>query len=94
MSGRPAQAGLILRGSYPNPFNPRTTIAFALSRAGRARIDVFDNAGHFIQTLENRHYTSGDHTLELNAEGLASGVYLVRVQAHGTSVATKVVLLK
>ena len=91
-----------LHPNYPNPFNASTTIPFTLNRAGKVEIDIFDITGRSagVQYIEPLHgmYPAGTHEFVWNAEGLSSGVYLVRVQQqsagtlqHGTR---KVVLVK
>jgi PKD repeat protein len=56
-------AGLSRLGSYPNPFNPRTTIAFELPSAGTAVIAVYDASGRRIRTLIDGRLDAGRHTV-------------------------------
>ena len=81
--------------AYPNPFNPVTTITYALPIASNVRITVTDLQGKVVKELRNgSSVNAGKHEVRFNAAGLASGVYLIRMEA-GDFVATKqVVLLK
>ncbi len=82
-----------LEQNYPNPFNPSTTIAFELPESGSVTLEVFDVFGKKIATLLNNHSTSsGRHTVNFNASGLASGMYIYRLQA-GSFVSTKTLTL-
>jgi hypothetical protein len=74
--------------AYPNPFNPKTTIRFALRTASLVTIEVFDALGRSVRTLIHQKYLPGDHTTEFNGQGLASGVYYYRmtVQKAGATV--------
>ena len=73
-----------LHSNYPNPFNVLTVIPFTLDRAGKVKIDIFDITGRSVgakglSPLQAR-YSAGMHEIIWNAEGLGSGVYLVRLQ--------------
>ncbi len=78
--------------AYPNPFNPTTTLTFELAQPAPVRAQVFDIVGHCVATLVSGPQTAGRHALAWQPQGLASGVYLYRVQA-GTQVRTGRVLL-
>lgn len=80
--------------AFPNPFNPATTIQYVLPKSGKVKINVFDNLGRIVQTLENGYKTFGSHTVPFNANGLASGFYLVRIESQNEIQTTKVVLIK
>lgn len=89
-----------LEGNYPNPFNPATTLAYALPHTGTVVVKVFDALGRSVGTMEPGIQNAGRHTLEFDATHLASGVYFYRVDlqdAAGTDVRSTVgrmILLK
>jgi hypothetical protein len=84
---------LVLRAAYPNPFNSRTTITYALPKAAAVRLLVTDLLGHYVATLvAGDMKAAGYHTVKFNADGLASGAYLIRMEA-GSFVATRQVTL-
>lgn len=78
----------------PNPFNPRTTIAFATAAAGRVTLRVFDLAGREVRVLVDRELPAGAHTTVFDAPELPSGVYLYRLTAGSFSQVRKLALLK
>jgi hypothetical protein len=80
--------------SYPNPFNPTTTIRWEQNGSGDVRIDVYDIMGRHIRTLENGHYSSGAHSTVLDARGFATGVYIINMQAGEFRSTQKIVFLK
>ena len=47
----PAVAHPPVLSLFPNPFNPRTRVAFTMPASGRARIDVYDLRGRAVTTL-------------------------------------------
>jgi len=55
---------------------------------------VFDTAGREVATLVDGRREAGSHTVTFDGSGLASGVYLVRLQAGDFVQTRKVVLLK
>ncbi|MFT7553439.1 MAG: hypothetical protein ACI9BV_003773 [Rhodothermales bacterium] len=73
-----------LRGNYPNPFNPVTTLQIHLPTAAEVSVQVFHILGRQVLTHPPSAHGSGLVSLQLDASGLASGVYLYRVQARGT----------
>lgn len=76
-----------LLGNYPNPFNPVTTLRYALPQSGDVTIEVFDVLGRQVAMLTPGAQTAGSHEVRFDAAHLASGVYMYRVrlaQADGT----------
>ena len=72
-------------GVSPNPFNPTTTITFALKDRSFARLSVYDVLGREVATLVNGELSAGNHSVVFKTEGLASGVYLYRLTATSSS---------
>ncbi len=68
-----------LNQNYPNPFNPSTVIGYQLPRAGHAEIAVYNTLGQKVRTLVNGQQEAGNHSVILNAAGLASGVYVYKL---------------
>jgi len=80
--------------NQPNPFNPVTTIRFALPAPGRVTIRLYDVAGREVRTLVDGELPAGWHQEVLHASGLASGVYLCRMEAAEFVDTRKLLLLK
>ncbi len=79
---------------WPNPFNPTTQIRFGLKEATAVDIRVFDILGREVTTLVQEQRTAGWYTIPFTANGLASGVYFVRINAGPLHETRKLVLLK
>jgi hypothetical protein len=84
----------LLYPNYPNPFNPGTTIAFALPAAGPVAIIVYDLSGRLVTTLLDQPMPAGHHEVRFNAGQLASGVYLYAIRTGTYSETRKMVLMK
>jgi hypothetical protein len=63
----------------PNPFRISTKIVFNLPAATNVRIGVYDMFSRKVAVLHDGYINSGKHTVILNAEGLKSGTYMVRM---------------
>jgi hypothetical protein len=84
---------------YPNPFNPRTTIRFTLSKQQPVRLSVHDARGREVMLLLQGEVAAGYR--ELAWEGrdtlgrrVASGVYVARLQTMEGLHTQRLVLLK
>ena len=80
--------------NYPNPFNPATTIKYAVPEAARIRIELYNLLGQQVRVLLDEEKERGYHTIELRANGLASGIYLYRMIANNYIETKKLILLK
>lgn len=87
-------AAAALEQNYPNPFNPRTTIPFSVQRASRVRLTVHDLLGREVAVLVDEVKQAGAYTVEWNASGMGSGVYVARLGTAGASLTRAMVLLK
>ena len=83
-----------LRGNYPNPFNPSTTVGFDLPHTARVSLVVYDLLGRRVATLVDGPLAGGTHMVIWNAGGAASGVYFCRMIADGFSDVKKFLLQK
>ena len=72
-----------LWGNYPNPFNPETTIRYALLQPGNVRLAVYDLLGHEVAVLVDEPKPAGWHEIRFPAAALPSGSYMYRLQAQG-----------
>lgn len=83
-----------LAQNYPNPFNPATTIAFDLADQAMTTLTVYDVLGHRITELVHGTLAAGRHSVTFNAAGLASGVYLYRLQSGAASAVRRLAVVK
>jgi len=72
--------GFSLSHNYPNPFNPTTQIEFNLAEIQHVTLTVYDLMGRLVSTLVDRDYDPGPHSVRFDGSGLASGIYLYRLQ--------------
>ena len=83
-----------LEQNYPNPFNPATTINYQLSTINHATLRIYDMLGREVAILVNEAKAPGSYRVTWDATGMASGVYLARLQAGVSVDVKKIVLMK
>jgi hypothetical protein len=85
-----------LEQNYPNPFNPSTNIRFGLPETAPVTLEVYNLQGQKVAVLlQNVTKSAGMHTLSFDASKLSSGIYVYRIMAGSTFMASqKMVLLK
>ncbi len=81
-------------GNYPNPFNPSTKIDFELSSISELTIDLYNATGEKVKRLGRGFFEPGRHTIDVEAGGLNSGVYFVKLKTSKSSKVVKIVLSK
>ena len=87
-----------LANNYPNPFNPATTIKYALPQAADVELTVYNVVGQVVRTLVAEHQNAGRYVVEWdatndNGHSLSSGMYFYRLQAGGDFHEVKKMLL-
>jgi hypothetical protein len=78
----------------PNPFNPSTTISFALPSAAKVRLIVYNMLGQEIARPADRYYPAGSYNIVFNGARLSSGVYFYRIEAGDFTAVRKMLLIK
>ena len=83
-----------LEQNFPNPFNPSTTIRYALPKRSHVTLSVFNALGQQVATILNGSQDAGYHDVRFDASGIASGVYFYRIQADNNVRTRSFVLLR
>ena len=87
-----------LADNFPNPFNPATTIQYALPQAADVELTVYNLVGQPVRTLVAEHQSAGHYAVEWDAtndsgHSLSSGMYFYRLQAGEEFLEVKKMLL-
>jgi hypothetical protein len=88
------QAVVASHHAYPNPFNPRTTIAFTLARNAQVRLPIYDLRGRQVAVLVDGELPAGRHEVLWDAAGLPSGLYVYRIIGDGQFASAKLQLVR
>jgi PKD repeat protein len=97
---RSVPARISLSQNQPNPFNPSTTITYALPERTQVTLRIYDAQGHLIRTLVNGEQRSAaEHSVEWNGRddrgrSVSTGVYLYRLEAGSKVLQNKMILAK
>jgi hypothetical protein len=89
-----ASGGFKLHDSYPNPFNPSTTVSYDIPTPSVVILKVFNILGQEVATLVDEFQSAGTKTVRFDATGFASGMYLFRLQADRYVETRKTILTK
>ncbi|MDP8237816.1 MAG: T9SS type A sorting domain-containing protein [Candidatus Hatepunaea meridiana] len=82
-----------LNNAYPNPFNRSTTINYNIPKAGQVQLIAYDLAGRPVAVLVDKTLSAGKHTCTWEPDGLPGGLYLLRLEAGGSSFIRKVIYM-
>jgi hypothetical protein len=93
------QLATALRGAYPNPFNPKTTVTFSLDRAQHVRLVVYDVEGRRVSEIADGTFAAGEHGVPWTGKDLAgrelpSGTYMVQMVTADAVRTSKMTLVR
>ncbi|MGB2957693.1 MAG: T9SS type A sorting domain-containing protein, partial [Bacteroidota bacterium] len=86
--------GFALLPNYPNPFNPATTITYAVPRQGKVQLRVYDVLGRIVATLVDEVQPRGRYRVAFDGTDFASGVYFSRLEFSSRVLTRKMILVK
>jgi len=89
---------ITLYPNYPNPFNPETTISFALPEDSKVEVSIYNIKGQKVKTLLKESVEKGIHNViwggkDNNGKSVSSGVYFYKLKVNGKDKAIKKCLL-
>ncbi len=91
---RSEQNGFVLGQCYPNPTNASAQVALSLPIDASVRMDIIDATGAVVRNAFSGRLSTGDHTLSIDAKGLASGTYYYVVTSGDVRLTRQMVLVK
>jgi len=88
------EMGFVIISTYPNPFNPMTTIKFSVDGMQYISIQIIDITGRIVDILANEMKEPGMYEIQWDASNQPSGIYYVRLQSEQSSDTHKILYLK
>jgi hypothetical protein len=79
-NSEPLPSSFALSQNYPNPFNPSTQIEYDVKEACQVNLIAYNLRGQVVRELVNLFQQPGKYSLNLNLEGILSGIYFYRIQ--------------
>ncbi|TKJ39020.1 hypothetical protein CEE37_11385 [candidate division LCP-89 bacterium B3_LCP] len=83
-----------LHTPYPNPFNPEVRFLLEMQKPAFVKVAIYDISGRLVDVVEEGWRQAGIEQISWNANGFASGLYLVQLEAESKTQQQKIVLLK
>ena len=88
-----------LKGNYPNPFNPTTTIGFSINDPGRVTLTIYNMKGQMVKTLVDANMVRDNHTViwngtDNNNSKVTSGIYFYKMITERYTSTKKMILMK
>ena len=87
-------ASFALHPVYPNPSHLGATLAFDVPTAGPITLAVYDTLGRRVATIVEGNLSAGSHRVVWEADGVASGVYVVQLTGSPGQISQKITLLR
>jgi hypothetical protein len=82
--------------TYPNPFNPSTTIRLDVPESinNNVALNVFDIRGRLVETILDKKLAPGSYAIRWDAKSKSSGVYFLRMNTERYTKIHKMILMK
>jgi len=93
MENEALPSAFTLSSPYPNPFNSSTRLDYTLPTAGRVWFRLYDLSGRMLDEMDWTD-SAGRHSVSLDAEGLAAGVYVLELRVGNEVRRAKAVVVK
>jgi len=89
---------VVLKGNYPNPFNPTTSISFSIPNESKVDLIVYNIKGQKVKSLINNDLDRGNHSIvwygvDESGKSVSSGVYFYELSVNGNSKSVKKCLM-
>jgi len=88
----PDEFGIV--SAYPNPFNNQTYVTYNLSDAAQVDMALFDLSGRRVMDIATGPRSAGQYAFTIDGVNLASGIYIVQLEANGDVSRSKITLMK
>ncbi len=92
-SGDVVPGDFALLSVYPNPFNARASLSFAIPREGVVTFHLYNVLGQHVERLPVKEWPAGTHQLVLNLTGRPAGLYFLRAEFGGDTRIHKLMLV-
>jgi hypothetical protein len=90
----PIPESFSINNIYPNPFNPIVSITYGVPTSQYVEGYIYNLSGDRISTLVSHYHSLGNYSLEWNATGNPSGIYIFILKTNSNVKSRKLVLLK
>ena len=92
--GPDERVGLQIQGPWPNPARERATVTFVLPREGTATVAILDVTGRRVREMIVTGAFGEHRSVAIDLSGLASGVYVVRLEGPAGGVGRRFAIVR
>ncbi len=83
-----------LTQNFPNPFNPKTTFKYSISKSDQVTISIYTISSQRIES-ETMNLTAGSYSYEFDGSRYSTGIYIYRISTlSGFNAERKMLFLK
>ncbi|MEM7572750.1 MAG: PKD domain-containing protein [Bacteroidota bacterium] len=79
---------------WPNPTSHQTFISYELPYGGLIELSIIDPMGRVVRTIAAGRETAGAHTLELNTQEIADGMYYLQLLGSDFRIMKPLIILR
>lgn len=79
---------------YPNPANDFMNISFMLNQPEVAGVEIFDLFGKKVAAVTGHEYAEGQNLIRISNEGIANGMYLIKLQIGNRAITRKISVIR
>jgi hypothetical protein len=79
---------------YPNPANDFVNISFMLNNPEVTSAEIFDLFGKKVTAVTGHEYAAGQNLIRISTEGIANGMYLVKLQVGNRVITRKISVIR
>lgn len=83
-----------LANNYPNPFNPKTIIEYAIPKEDFVSLKVYNLLGQEVATLKNELHKAGRYRVVFDGTRFSTGIYFYKLQTSNFNQVKKMLLVK
>ncbi|MGB0429878.1 MAG: Omp28-related outer membrane protein [Bacteroidia bacterium] len=74
---------------YPNPVTDNANVSFEINEEKNIEINIYDALGRVVSTVNNTTYNTGNHNLNIAANNLENGLYIIKVESNGETLVSE-----
>lgn len=82
-----------LAQNYPNPARNSSIIRYKIPAHSQVNLTIFDLLGKEVLQLVDEYQVAGEHSVELHAEGLSSGLYIYVLMTPEVKISRRMIIL-
>jgi len=76
----------------PNLLSEYARIDFSIRKSSEVNIRLYNVNGTLVRVIADERFSSGNHSLPFEHDDLPAGIYLLKMEASGNSISSKIVI--